>query len=142
MKIIVSPLLIALLLVIVILNSASAAGKKCPPNIAALEDRVSVGLDEEDVKGDKGSIKLIQQSLTKLGYNPGPNDGVVGSKTRAAIRCFEDSYGLKRSGALTKLLIIKLESAQSGKPASRTTIRRVTSKEICESMPFLAQCKN
>ena len=37
---------------------------------------------------------LAQNFLAVLGYNPGPADGAMGPKTRAAIRLFQAQQGL------------------------------------------------
>lgn len=43
-------------------------------------------------------VRDIQRSLTQLGYNPGPIDGVVGPQTRNAIREIERDYGVEQTG--------------------------------------------
>ena len=44
------------------------------------------------------TVKQIQALLIYLGYNPGPVDGILGSKSIAAIRGFQAFYGLKVDG--------------------------------------------
>lgn len=54
-------------------------------------------------------IKAVQQILAKMGYDPGPVDGVMGPSTRRAIRTFEQEQKLTEkgriSGALLKALV-------------------------------------
>jgi len=45
-------------------------------------------------------IKAVQMSLTQAGYNPGPVDGLDGSKTDKALRSFQSDKGLKADGVL------------------------------------------
>ena len=52
---------------------------------------VSIGSTGEDVT-------YLQQSLTKLGYNPGPIDGIFGSNTETAVRLFQKAKGLVVDG--------------------------------------------
>lgn len=67
-------------------------------------------------------IKAVQQILSKMGYDPGPIDGVIGGGTRRAIRTFEKEQKLpvkgRISGALLKALIrvtgAQLANIQSG----------------------------
>ena len=40
----------------------------------------------------------MQQRLADLGYDPGPVDGVVGARTRAAIRAFQKDNELPETG--------------------------------------------
>ena len=45
-------------------------------------------------------IKKVQQSLTDKGYDAGPVDGVLGSRTRAALRQYQASEKLTVTGRL------------------------------------------
>lgn len=55
----------------------------------------------------------VQTHLNGLGYDPGPLDGVMGRKTRAAIEDFQRSNGLLVDGAVTDALLEALKGAQS-----------------------------
>jgi len=44
------------------------------------------------------TVKGQQARLSNLGFNPGPLDGVMGSRTRAAVRAFQAKYGLEIDG--------------------------------------------
>lgn len=49
--------------------------------------------------GSFGSnVKLIQSLLSKIGYNPGPIDGVFGQQTRQAVMAFQRDNGLTPDG--------------------------------------------
>ena len=56
----------------------------------------------------KGQIKEVQQILYELGYKPGKVDGLMGKKTRKAIRGFQKTHKLKSDGLLTDHLFQKL----------------------------------
>jgi len=43
--------------------------------------------------GSSGAVADIQRDLKRLGYDPGPVDGVLGPKTKAAIARFESDQG-------------------------------------------------
>ena len=47
------------------------------------------------VQGDQGGILHFQTMLTKLGYDPGPLDGVYGDSTRDAAKQFFRDHGAK-----------------------------------------------
>ena len=44
-------------------------------------------------KGYSETVANIQRDLVRLGYDPGPVDGLMGPRTRAAIARFEDAQG-------------------------------------------------
>ena len=58
-------------------------------------------------------LLLTQRNLNELGYDPGPLDGVMGSKTRAAIEDFQQSNGLPVDGVVTDGLLASLKAAQA-----------------------------
>jgi len=55
-------------------------------------------------------IAKVQQALSKLGFDVGTADGVVGPKTRDAIRAFERATGMSESGAINPRLLAVLGS--------------------------------
>lgn len=56
-------------------------------------------------------IRAVQRALAGLGYDPGPFDGVIGPRTRAAIRSFQAASGLTVDGRLTRELERQIRSA-------------------------------
>jgi len=49
--------------------------------------------------GSRGPyVKLIQSLLSKIGYNPGPVDGIFGQQTRQAVIAFQRNFGLLPDG--------------------------------------------
>jgi len=53
-----------------------------------------------------GSIVMdAQQALAAKGYTPGPIDGVMGPRTRAALRTFQTNSGLPVTGELDGLTL-------------------------------------
>jgi TPR repeat protein len=59
-------------------------------------------------------IARIQRQLAALGYSPGAADGVLGPKTRAAIRNFKVREGLRGKGTLFGSFEAALSSASGG----------------------------
>ena len=55
-------------------------------------------------------IARAQQGLTELGYKPGPIDGLMGPRTRAAIRSYQGKAGLAKSGRITAALVDRIEA--------------------------------
>jgi len=54
-------------------------------------------------------VREIQQILTDLGYEPGPIDGLYGSKTRAAIQAFQRENDLEPKGSATPRVLEALK---------------------------------
>jgi hypothetical protein len=52
-------------------------------------------------KLDRESVKQLQQALKQKGYDPGPVDGVIGMKTRSAVRDFQKAQGMQATGEPT-----------------------------------------
>jgi peptidoglycan hydrolase-like protein with peptidoglycan-binding domain len=42
----------------------------------------------------------VQRRLIRLGYRPGPSDGLYGPRTQAAVLAFQRKHGLQRTGAV------------------------------------------
>ncbi|WP_323797839.1 peptidoglycan-binding protein [Nisaea sp.] len=56
-------------------------------------------------------VAAVQGELTRLGFYSGRIDGLMGPKTRAAIREFELSAGMDESGEATTILLEELKAA-------------------------------
>jgi len=72
--------------------SADAAGDS-PEDILARDNML------------RSYARAIQDKLIEFGYDPGPSDGVIGPKTRAAIRAYERDHGLPERGLVSKALL-------------------------------------
>jgi len=56
-------------------------------------------------------VILAQGYLTRLGFNPGPADGVLGTQTRQAIKDFQQQHQLPVSGNVDPTLVSNLKAA-------------------------------
>lgn len=63
----------------------------------------------------------IQRELTRRGLYDGAADGVVGTRTEAAILFFEQTVGLPQNGAPTSELLATLKAQPQGSPEPATT---------------------
>lgn len=84
------------------------------------------------------TLNPVQRALQNRGFEPGPIDGVLGPQTEAAVRDFQDRYGIKASDrqpvalrarrggiigpAVAQPLII---AANAGPPALRARVAAV-----------------
>jgi TPR repeat protein/S1-C subfamily serine protease len=62
-------------------------------------------------RASQSDIIEVQSALASLGYDPGPADGVLGSKTRAAIRAYQAAVGLPVDGEVSDVLLASLRTA-------------------------------
>ena len=52
-------------------------------------------------KGSKGAkIRTLQTRLQVIGYNPGPVDGIFGTRTQSAVAAYQKSQGLEVNGVV------------------------------------------
>lgn len=87
----------------------------------ALTDNSTINLGEPVWKWGSGSVasrdrslvRNIQSSLARLGYNPGPVDGVMGQKTYLAIRQYQKNNDLLIDGQPSKALEQRVVSEAS-----------------------------
>ena len=56
-------------------------------------------------------LTAVQEKLNLLGYEAGPNDGLMGPKTRGAIRAFQKDAGLPVTGKIDSELLARLQSS-------------------------------
>ena len=66
------------------------------------------------------SLRNVQVALNQLGYAVGTADGVIGPKSRAAIRAFQMDSGLPASGEPSLALYDKLQEAIAQRSAQST----------------------
>ncbi len=64
-----------------------------------------------DVPLSRANIKALQAALNNLGLNAGVPDGVLGPKTRAAVRSYQETAGLPPDGYATMELVERLRQA-------------------------------
>ena len=76
---------------------------------------------ESQATGSQQDIRQAQEALKSQGHDPGPIDGVMGSKTKEALKAFQGATGLKQTGNLdaeTKQKL-KIEGGSSGAGSSK-----------------------
>jgi peptidoglycan hydrolase-like protein with peptidoglycan-binding domain len=77
-------------------TEAALFGQTATPTVPAATQPVSNRLLQ---RGDRGvAVQDLQFRLTRLGYNPGPIDGIYGSRTETAVRQFQSGFGLVPTG--------------------------------------------
>jgi membrane-bound lytic murein transglycosylase B len=84
-------------------------------SVAHLSDRLaglselSLGRDADNRGMTRPQAMELQQRLAHLGFDPGTADGVVGSRTRAAVRAYQAQSGLPADGYASVSLLERLQ---------------------------------
>jgi peptidoglycan hydrolase-like protein with peptidoglycan-binding domain len=75
-------------------------------------------------------VRMAQQALQDKGYNPGHIDGVMGPKTRAALKEFQQKEGLEANGQLdmTTMSRLGMDSRTSETPSTEPSASPRTSR--------------
>src|SRR5687767_5828237 len=76
--------------------------------------------------GGSERVREVQRRLVKLGYRPGPVDGLFGPRTRAATQWFQYKHGLPTKGRVNRSTLAVLTARSEGKslptrPRQRST---------------------
>jgi peptidoglycan hydrolase-like protein with peptidoglycan-binding domain len=81
--------------------------------------------------GGSRRVREVQRRLTKLGYRPGPVDGLFGPRTEAATRWFQYKHGLRHTGRVAQATLAVLRARSKHKPLP--TERRSSAPNTSES---------
>lgn len=86
------------------------ANGACPAQTASipLTNTMINAINVKPGSGRSVDTRAIQDALRVAGFDPGPVDGVVGSKTRNAIREWQRSQGAQATGRLNEEEIRRL----------------------------------
>lgn len=74
-------------------------------NTVDVRDEWRTGTETTSSVDMKKAVTNIQLILGKLGFDAGPPDGVMGAKTRTAIRAFQKANGLEETGEINDPLV-------------------------------------
>ncbi len=70
--------------------------------------------NEPTPRHDASTVREVQQALQGKGFDVGPIDGVIGPRTQAALREFQQQHGLKGSGRLDRETLSQLNVRTGG----------------------------
>lgn len=101
----------------VIISDAIRRGQQRAPRRA--RSQVRAGSGGGDVEASESEIETVQRALQHLGFDPGSIDGEIGSRTRSAIRAYQESVGLPVTGTLTAPVKERLLQTSPAAPQSK-----------------------
>ena len=70
--------------------------------------------------GGSRRVREVQRRLRKLGYRPGPVDGLFGPRTQAAAKWFQYKHGLPTTGRVNRVTLTVLTARSEHEPLGRT----------------------
>ncbi len=73
-------------------------------------------------------IKLLQQRLAALGFDPGVADGLIGRKTRSALRSWQEKTGLPVNGHPDRDILVALGTASIQQDENESEIDNIDNK--------------
>jgi peptidoglycan hydrolase-like protein with peptidoglycan-binding domain len=78
-------------------------------------------------------VRDLQEALKALGHDPGPIDGVFGSRTEDAVRAFQQAKGIAVDGIVGRVTWINIDEADQSEPVLRVDstglpVRRLQSR--------------
>jgi peptidoglycan hydrolase-like protein with peptidoglycan-binding domain len=128
---------------------AAEEKKAAPPKqekaAAPKEEKKAAAPKEEKMEKEakapaRGSedIKKVQEALKAKGQDPGPIDGIMGPKTQAALRAFQEANGLKPTGRLDDQTAAKLgveTPTTAKKKEAKEPAAKEAKKQTKEPMP-------
>ena len=81
--------------------------------------------DAAATQGNTGNIKEVQEALKDKGHDPGPVDGIMGARTKEALKSFQTASSLQPTGTLNAETAQKLgvEAGSSSSSGSRGSSR-------------------
>ena len=114
-------------------NPASPASNTPPPETTSpTQPKETSPAPAAPTKPSRKMVREIQQRLTALGYDPGTPDGLMGRRTRAAIRAFETDTQIPVTGQPTEDLLARLQASDGsgGSSAPSGSLAPVSTAEL------------
>jgi peptidoglycan hydrolase-like protein with peptidoglycan-binding domain len=89
---------------------------------------------------DRTQVERVQKALKTAGHDPGAIDGVMGARTSAALKAYQEKHGLSASGQLDEATLAKLDGGQAAQ-ASPSSNREQTGGDTKASAVDPAEAK-
>lgn len=97
---------------------------------ASSEQATEASRPDIETLSDRQGIAEIQRELNRLGYDAGPVDGVMGSRTRSAIRAYQADMDIARNGRASADLLRRLRQTKQEDVAVATEPQTLASSRV------------
>ena len=77
------------------------------------------GMQSGSINLTRAQTRMLQQALNSEGLDAGPVDGIVGQKTRDALKKYQSQKGLNASGEVDRQTLAALLAGRNQQTASR-----------------------
>ena len=72
-------------------------------------------------ESEPAHVERVQKALKTIGHDPGPIDGIIGTRTVAALKAYQKEHGLSETGRLDDATLAKLgERVQASRSSTQT----------------------
>ena len=102
-------------------------------NTQAPRDQQAQG---QGTQQDQDTVKQAQEQLSSMGHDAGPADGIMGPKTQAAVKEFQQSKGLQASGRLDNQTLAALQTGgNEGAPRGQSSGSQSSNGQSMSNQP-------
>lgn len=96
---------------------APPAPREAPAATAPSPAKAAVPESPRIVRLDRAGLKRLQARLARLGFKPGPVDGILGPRTRAAVKRYQSANQLPAKGEISAEFLRHVEAASAVRKA-------------------------
>jgi peptidoglycan hydrolase-like protein with peptidoglycan-binding domain len=73
----------------------------------------------QGMRPSRSQTRLLQHQLNRLGFDAGPSDGIMGTKTKQALEKFQNEKGLNANGQLDRQTMSALRATRGQTASAR-----------------------